>query len=191
MSRSATRGSFRPPDVTDPNALTVGQETFSRLLITTASSAPASQSLRLTFFTARKSEVASQVRQWSGTTAAGATPTLARIGLYSVAANGDIALIASTPNDTTLYAAASTAYTKAFSVPVAVNAGVRYAVGLLVVSAAAMPSYYSTSTVLSGVEMSAAPRVSAAVAAQADLPASVVAASLAASASPFYSVILP
>src|SRR5690348_10707358 len=52
----------------------------------------------------------------SSSTAAGATPTLVRFGLWTVAANGDLTLVASTANDTTLLASTFTAYTKALSV---------------------------------------------------------------------------
>jgi len=192
-SKTAPHWLYLDPSSIDPTVslLTVGQETVPRFSVAAATGSMVSQSLRLTFFTARTSETVTQVRQWTGTTAAGATPSLCRLGLYSVAANGDIALVASTPNDTTLFAAANTAYTKSFSASYALATGLRYALGILVVSAAAMPSFYSAAAALSATELATAPRLAAAVAAQADLPASVVAASLGLSALAFYSVVLP
>lgn len=175
-----------------PDRLTTGQETIDRLQVTAVNGSAASQSLRLTFFTARKTETITQVRQWTGSQQAVATPTLIRFGIYSEAANGDISLIGSTANDTTLLAAANTSYTKALSVATPVVAGLRYAFGILVVSGSTMPSYYTTTvTAVSSTELAAAPRRTAAVAAQADLPASVVAGSLAVSGLVIYSVILP
>jgi hypothetical protein len=175
----------------DANALTTGQETYSRLLVNNASNGPTSQSLRLTYFTARKTETATQVRVVTGGTAAAATPTLVRFGIYSVAVNGDVALIASTANDTTLLAAAATAYTKALQASVPLAAGTRYAFAILVVSAAAKPTLPCLVTGLAGTESALSPRLAASVAGQADLPASVVNASLAASTLAIYSVVLP
>jgi hypothetical protein len=173
------------------HALTTGQETFDRTLVNNVAGSGATQSLRLTYFTARKTETITQVRVITGTTAAAATPTLVRFGIYSVAANGDIALIASTPNDTTLLAAVTTAYTKALSVSVGLVAGTRYAFGILVVSAVAMPSYPCLFTNLLNTEFGQAPRVCALVGSQTDLPASVVNASITAAALAIYSVVLP
>lgn len=76
----------------------------------------------------------------SGSTAAAATPTLCRYGVYSAAANGDLTEIGSTPNDTTLFAATGTEYPKALSAPVNLVEGNLYAYGLLIVSASTLPT---------------------------------------------------
>lgn len=176
----------------DPNALAVGHETLPRLNAASSAGTTATQSLRLSYFTAIRTEPEASVRVLCGGTAAAATPTLVRIGLYSVAANGDIALIASTPNDTTLFATINTAYTKAYSVAAQLTAGVRYARGILIVTGAATPTFFaSLASTVFGNELAVAPRLSASVPGQADLPASVVAASLGAAAFSFYSVGLP
>lgn len=174
----------------DPDRLTLGEATMHRRHISSATVLSGSGALRLTYFTARKTETTTQVRLISGATAAAATPTLVRAGLYTVAGNGDIALVASIANDTALFAAGSTLYTRSWSVPYAKVAGQRYALGILVVTGATAPSYLGQS-VLSAFESTAAPRLGGAVTGQTDLPASVVSASIVDSGNLAYSVILP
>lgn len=160
------------------NAYQAGREILPRWLIDSSSGlSMTSQVLRLTFFTATASETIGSLSVMTGTTAAGATPTLVRMGLYTVADNGDISLAASTANDTALLAAQSTVYTKAVSVNYAVTAGLRYAFGLLVVTAAAAPTVMGKATQNSA--MSAlAPRLGSGISGQADLPASVTNANI-------------
>jgi hypothetical protein len=181
-------------DVNDWNSyqgdlLTVGQETFPRRLATN-SGVPigASGNLRGTYFTSRKSETVTQVRMWSGGTAAAATPTLVRAGLWTVDASGNgTALIASIANDTTLFAATNTAYTRSFSVSVALTAGTRYAFGVLVVSGAAVPTLNGTTNSIAA-EMLVAPPVAFSVSSLADLPSTFTATAVAAQP---YAVLLP
>jgi len=174
------------------NLLTVGQETRPRDMfvwgVSTLAVGAASGSMRGTQFVARKSETVTQVRVYTNTTAAAATPTLCRIGLYSVASNGDHTLIASTPNDTTLFAAASTGYTKSFSVSVAVVAGQRYSLCYLVVSGAATPTFIG---IPGAIEMGAAPSHVTRIDAQTDLPSTIAAGSLSGAGSVMYGAILP
>jgi hypothetical protein len=191
VGRAVSRGVTRPDFDAWQHRLATGQETFDRSLVNNASNGGASQSLRLTYFTAHKTQTITQVRVLTGGTPAAATPTLVRFGIYSVAANGDIALIASTANDTTLLASGGTAYTKALQASVGLVAGTRYAFGILVVTGAATPTFPCWTTGLAGTELDRTPRIASVVAAQADLPASVVNASLAASTLVIYSVMLP
>lgn len=193
----SSRPAATPIDAGWPGQLlTTGESTYPRSLINLGNLAFASQALRLTFFTAQKSEAITQVRVLSGTTAAGATPTLVRMGIYDVAANGDISLNVATANDTSLLATLSTAYTKAFSSTWNKVAGQRYAFALLVVSGATMPTMVgyspggSLSTAINS-EYGMAPRMSANVAAQADLPNSVVAGSLAVASHMMYAAFIP
>lgn len=169
---------------------TAGQETLDRRVFTGLAGASASGQLRLAYFTARKSETITQVRTVSGA-AAGATPTLVRIGIYSVAANGDLTLIASTPNDTTLYATANTVYTKALTASFNTVKGTRYAIGILVVTAAALPTLVGLSGA-SGMasEHGLAPRAAGFVAA-ADLPSTQTEASLSNSLAYWYVHLIP
>lgn len=172
--------------------LTTGQETILRLLATQSVGASASGQVRLSYFTARKSETWTQVKLSTGGTAAAATPTLCRVGLYSVAANGDLTLVASIANDTTLFAATNTMYTRSFSASYAVTAGQRYAWGIIVVTAVALPTFVSLAPpgALSA-DMLLAPRISGQQGGQTDLPNSIVNASVAASAQVNYIVGLP
>lgn len=152
-----------------------------------------SQSLRLAHFTARDSVASTQVRVLSGATAAGATPTLARLALYRIDTLLGIltyTLVASTANDTALFAAANTTYTKSWSSAVAVAAGQRYAFGVLVVTGATAPTLIGRSF-LSTDEATVVPRLSGVLAAQADLPATFADSALAVSATAPYAAILP
>lgn len=174
----------------DPNALSVGEETIPRL-ITTAAQALLSGQMRLTYFTAAKTELVSQVQLLSGGIAAGATPTLCRAGIYSVAANGDLTLAGSIANDTTLFSAASTTYTRSLSASFTKQAGQRYAFGILVVSAAAMPNIPCSAGNNAAAAWSVAPKLVGRVDSLTDLPASVTAAGVGATGQAFYSTVLP
>lgn len=168
--------------------LALGQESvpreFATSLITMSSS-----NLRFSFFTARKSETITKIRTVSGA-AAEATPTLCRVGLYEVSAAGDLTLVASTANTTSLWAAASTGYDTALSASYDVVAGVRYAVGLLCVTAASAPT---AAGAVSGpsADVGRAPRISGVVGGQTNLPSTVLAASVTDSTNRPYAVLLP
>lgn len=155
-----------------PNLLTTGEDAFPReLLVTTVASSTGQ--IRLTYFTARKTEVTTQVRMWTGATAAAATPTLCRIGLWTAdAAGAGIALVASTANDTTLFAATSTSYTRSWSASYTKIAGQRYAVGALVVSGSATPTFGGATGPAYAVEAASAPAMSGVITSQSDLPSS-------------------
>lgn len=174
--------------------LAVGESTLPRDLAQ-SSITMATQQLRVAYFTALKTESISQVRLLTTGTAAGATPTLVRVGIWTSDGTGALlALAGSTPNDTALLAAASTAYTKALSAAFTKQAGQRYGVGLLVVTAAAAPTVGGLNPAGLGAVSEAttvAPAISALVGGQNDLPATVAAGSLAASTNRPYVVLLP
>lgn len=135
--------------------------------------------LRLSFFQANRSVTYPGIRVRTSSTAAAATPTLCRMGVWSVASNGDLAaLVASTPNDTALFSAINTAYAKTFSAPLNLTQGFRYAAGVLVVTAGAAPTMAGVS-LPNAAEAGLDERDCANVTGQADLPATVAAASLA------------
>jgi hypothetical protein len=140
--------------------------------------------LYLTYLTPSQSYPATSLSIVTGG-AAGATPTLCRMGVYTIDAAGAGALVAAIANDTTLFAAGATKYARNFSagggLPTgyAYQAGQRYAHGVLILSAAAFPT-------LKGVDLGAqsglfalAPRLFGQLTGQVDLPTSFVAASLA------------
>jgi len=180
---------FAAATYTDPDALDVGESTLPRT--SAEGSYPVvSGQMRFTYFIARKTETVNQIRLATGSTAAAATPTVCRVGLYSVAADGALTLVASTANDTTLFAAVNTAYTRSVTTPYQKVAGQRYALGIIVVTAATAPSFAGTGFT-SGAELAVSPRKAAALSGQNDLPASVAAASLALSGSMHYVVVAP
>jgi hypothetical protein len=154
------------------------QEAYARILADQATVAGTSQLLRLVYFTAYKTETISNLVVASGSTGAGATPTVCRLGIYSEAANGDLTLIGSTPNDTTLFSSTNTVYTKAMSASVDLVAGTRYALGVLVVTAATAPTFVGR-TLNSSATNQATPRIVAQRASQSDLPSSITNANLA------------
>ena len=107
-----------------------------------------------------------------GGTAAGATPTLIRVGLYEIAADGDGTLVAATANDTSLLAVANTAYEKALSAPYTLRRGQRYAAGLLVVTGATAPTIAGGASFSVATEGAEEPRMNGSIGSQTDLPAS-------------------
>lgn len=176
----------------DGNALTVGEETVSRDLCTLSNLANTSGTIRFNYFTAKKTETTTQVRVSSGSTAAGATPTLVKIGLYSVDGSGNLTLVASTASTTSMFAATNTAYTTAWAAPYAKVAGQRYALAYLVVTAAVLPTSVGF-TIATPILAEAAldPRTNGQLAAQSDLPSTISAGSVATASGRYYAVVLP
>jgi len=133
-------------------------------------------------FKAEKTETIGSVTLYTGTTAAGATPTLARVGVYSInPLTQDCSLIAFTTNDTTLFSATNTAYTKVFSTTWNKVAGNYYFLSLLMKSGAAMPNFVGwvgpSPTVTEGI-LAVWPALSFKLTGQTDLPASISGAAL-------------
>lgn len=158
-----------------------GVESFPRALAI-SSVATGSGHLRFTYFTCPKSFTATQLSAYSTGTPAAATPTLVRYGLYTVASNGDLTLVASTTNDTAVFSVASTQYTRAISGPSAITSyamvtGQRYAFGVLIVTGVATPTMWGWQTPL-GAIANLEPKLGSCLTGQADLPASITSASL-------------
>lgn len=140
--------------------------------------------VQLSYLTADKTVTVSSMTALVGGTAAAATPTLCKFGIYSVAANGDLTLIASTANDTSLFASANIAYTKSLSSSVTLIQGQRYAFAFLVVSATTMPQLWAaySNTLEWGLE----PRIAGSLTGQTDLPGSISAGSVSSLGAIFY-----
>lgn len=168
-----------------------GEETIPRYGTTNTSLATASGRVTLTYFTARKTEPITQIFDFSGNTAA-TLATLARIGIYEMAANGDLTLIASTPNDVNLWVATFQGYQKALSATFNKVRGQRYALGKLIVTAGVTPTFYGNANI-PGLSLNVAQsdRLAASINGQADLPANIAVGALGSSASPSYSRLLP
>jgi hypothetical protein len=141
-----------------------------------------------TYFTPLKTITVSQVAMRTQTTA-GATLTLARMGLYTVASNSDITLVARTANDTTLFTANNTIYTRSFDTTggypstYELVAGQRYAFGFLV-TGTTMPSFSGAN--IQGSIAALSPKIVSARASQTDLPTSLTAAQDQGSGSTFF-----
>lgn len=140
----------------------------------------ASQALNLSYFRAPRAFHSTSVKMYTGSTAAAATPTLIRHGLWLVdPLTGNLtSLVASTPNDTTLFAATNTGYSKNWSSTFDFSRGQWYAHGILIVSAVALPTVFGIFGVNGFILSGVLPRVSGTLLTQADLPATATGASL-------------
>lgn len=99
--------------------------------------------LFLSYFKVPAGFTAANIAFYSGGTAAGATPTLVEYALFTVASNGNLTRIAAVTSDTGIFAAPNARYPKAFGAPVALLEGQVYATGLLLTTAAALPTVLS------------------------------------------------
>jgi hypothetical protein len=111
-------------------SFTNGQMTLPRLL-SDGSVSPTSGRLNLAYFVADKSFTATKVRSVSRGTVCSAL-TRCRFGVWEIDGSGNGTLAASTPDDTTLFAATFTTYTKNFSASVNIVGGQTYAAGWLI-----------------------------------------------------------
>jgi len=173
--------------------LATGESNIPRTGITAANTLT-SGVLYLSYLTAQKTELVGRVRVVCATGAA-ATPTLCQVGLFSVGAgddlDADLTLLAASVSDTALLSASNTAYTVTFPSWVAKTAGQRYAVGVLVMSGAAMPVLAGLPlSTLASVEASVPPILSAELSGQTDISGNVT-ATLSASTNLHYVVVLP
>jgi hypothetical protein len=169
------------------NLLDVEQENVPWWAANSATIAMTSGLARFSMFTARRTMSVANLRFLSGGTAAGATPSLVKFGLYTVDLSSARAIVtltrvAVTASDTALFAAANTAYSKALTAAYTVQEGARYAVAALVVTAAAAPTVQG----VTGGAVQTGPWYAAQVAAQADLGASYAVGALTNSASAPY-----
>lgn len=174
-------------DYFDTHGISGAEETMPRQLAATAVTMT-SGDLKLSYFTARKTIKVASISVATGGTGAGATPTTIKLGIYSVAANGDLTLQASSANDTALFSGTQTVYNKALSASYTITAGSRYAVGIIVVTGAAAPTLMgiAPSFGLAGL----APKFAGYRASRTDLDASITAAQSAQTANQIYAALL-
>ena len=163
--------------------------TYDREDVSSAAVATVSQTLLLTYFSAYVNMVSKNVTVPTGNTAAAATPTLCRVGLYTIDGAGNLTLVASTVNDTAMFSAANAHYVKPWQVPVTINKGQRYALGTLVVTGVATPTLNGAPVI--GAIAATTPRLNGSLAAQADLPSSITAASVATTNAMVYGELRP
>jgi hypothetical protein len=154
-----------------------------------------SGALMLMGFTAARSESIGKIRVFTATTAAGATPTLCRLGIYREESDGGVTLLHSTANDTALFAAANTTYTVNLTSSFSKVAGVHYMVGLLVVSSATLPTFvgpvFQASAGYTADLLAGRPRVVGNKNGETDLPASLISSQVGGSHRSFQAVLLP
>lgn len=173
----------------------VGESVYARDSYT-SSTAAASGEMVLAGFVAKKTQQITQVRVWTSGTAAAATPTLSRMGIYvRSASTGDLTLLASHASDLALFLATNTVYTKTLTTAFNKTQGLEYFVGLLIVSGAAMPTFAAPASgwpagYLASTGSLVRPATMAKVTAQADLPATVLNASVVAAAFTFHCYLL-
>ena len=181
------------PATDAPQGFTTGGESNFPRFTLTSSVTMTSQLLRVSFFRATKDEVITQVRTSTTGTAAGATPTICRFGIYDVDSAGTTyTLIASTTNDTSLFAGTNTRYTKSLTASFNKEAGKVYGCAILVVTAATAPTIAAPAAFVgSANEAVEKPILYASLAAQADLPASLTAAGLSTATSAPYVALVP
>jgi hypothetical protein len=168
--------------------LAAGEAVLSRINVPTG--APlVSGTVALTYWTAGKTETCNTIIAVNGSTAAGATPTYAAMGVYSVDGAGNLTLAAQCASDTTLFASSFTGYSRALTAPLSKVMDQRYAFALLVVSAAAMPTPNGFSGTMQLANF--APRLAGLLAGQASLPASIAAGSITNTSSAWFGAVTP
>jgi hypothetical protein len=148
----------------------------------------ASGSVLLAFFTPLVTRTITQVTVGTGSTAA-AGLTLARLGLYTFD-ESNATLVAAVASDTTLFAAANTAYTRSLSTggglpsSYTLTAGSRYGLALLVIGTTT-PTIIGLSS--SGFNLTPlSPRINGQIPSQTNLPATFVSGNLAVTTNAFY-----
>lgn len=170
-------GSFYETEVAQLTDDATTLETVNRNFLS-GSASQATGNVGLSFFTAAYDVTITQVRMCTAGTAAAATPTLCRIGFYIVDSAGDLTLACACANDTALFAALNTVYTRDLStgggLPASYTfrAGQRYAGAHVVVSGAAVPTFFAISN-MTAVLTAVAPRLAGLRSGQTDLPASI------------------
>ncbi len=174
-----------------PGSLNVGEGPLERAGTNSSGIPVSSGTVRLAYFTARKTETVASIRVLGGSTAAAATPSLVRLGVYEVAENGDLALVAATANDTSLFSVASTGYTRALTAPFEKLAGKTYALAWLVVTSVGTPTLSGLNSGVTPAEMAQSPRLAGSRTGQTDLPATIPLANVGVTSFVPYGVLLP
>lgn len=168
-------------------ALTSGESTIDRLDLNAATFNVPLGTEHWTYMTAAKSETITQVRFKVGTSLPTGV-TLAKIGVYTVANNGDLTLIA-TATSTGMFNASGNA-TRNFDAPWTKLAGQRYAIAALAVGSSGNISFVGFSG-QDAAEMGLPPRLVGRLAGQSDLAATATDASLASNVNMGYFALLP
>lgn len=181
----------------DPDAILSGETTFDRMDITSGAVGWSTGALMLAYFTARKTGTYTSLGFLCGSSAA-TTPTLIKAAVYSVAnpSTGALAAeLARTASDTALFALANERYTKATVAAFDLEAGSRYAIGAIQVSAGSFNLSGklggASATVGSATIFGQNPCIAKRVTSLADLPADPTAVSLLNYGGRIYAEVIP
>jgi hypothetical protein len=158
------------------HAIVTGEANTTREALT--SSILTSGSVFIKYFTATKTETITNTNTY--TTATGTGPTLCRVGVYTVAGNGDLTFLVGTTSDTTLWNAANAKFTKALSASWSKVKGTRYATAVIYVGTTSPTLVGGSYSATGGIylALSTPPRVFGLVLSQSDLPSTITEASL-------------
>jgi len=127
-----------PTDYFSGQALAVGESALPRINCGTGITL-VSGTIHLSFWQAVKTEPVNTLFTTTAGTAAAATPTLCRIGIYSVDANSNLTLIGACANDTTIWNTTFARFNRANTTPFLKVQGQRYAHAVIIVTAVAAP----------------------------------------------------
>jgi len=182
-----------PPAAPVPAGFTAtGAETLPRWAVTATNISSPSGQMYFSYFTSPTSFTATALQVRTGGTAAAATATVARIGLWAEEANGDLTLVGSTANTTaTLFRAAQTNYRVTMTAPVEMRSGARYAIAPFQVTTVTAATFAGVNP--SAGTMDERPRLSGyyAGAALTDLPQSVPRTSIGVATQMVYGAAMP
>jgi hypothetical protein len=185
------RNASNMPAVLDAHTamlLDSGHETIPRWAASNQAINMTSGALRITYFVPRRAGTVTAIRVPSGSTPAGATPSLVRFALFAVdASTGNLTLMSATVSDTSVFAATFTSYSRNLAAAQTLVAGQLYAIGVLVVTAATVPQV-AGGNYASGQENLTAPQFCAVLTSQSDIPASITAGSLTSTVTAVYAV---
>lgn len=160
------------PAVADAGLLTSGEEAIDRGAVGPGEYPLDSGTIFFTFFTARKTEAITKIR--TGVYGQAATGlTLARVGIWTVAANGDLVPLIASVNDTGMWTATYTRYSKSLASTWNKQAGVRYAAGKLAIGTQ-MPILAAQGVKF--LDVADGPRIQGELAGQTNFPAGTIAA---------------
>ncbi len=181
LTLSSSQISGLDTKLSELDILTSGESSIDRKAPLTGISYGSSGNVLLTYRRATKTETVTKLQAACGT-AAGATPTLIKFGVYSVnESTGELTRVATTASDTSVFAAANTGYELTLTTPWQKQAGVMYAYALLIVSAQTLPTIvgfaHAASAAVNAI-LALPPRVTGTVTSQTDLPATVAGGSV-------------
>lgn len=169
--------------------VTTGFENLTRTIPLSTVVLTTNNALRLSFFRARKTYMASAVSTISSGTVIAITPSLVKNGIYAIdPITGDGTLVAVTANNPALYGAPALVYTEPLLTPYQFVRGKLYALAVLVVGAATAPQLCGQILFSQGSasEPAVASRLSGQITGMSDIPATFLAGSIVASSQYHY-----